>query len=480
MSTWSLGSGFSGDNVFLSMVTALPAPLSDAMDERGLADPGLLASYPHTDFRQLGLLLVEYGVGDSSSTSILPCFSSTLASGTDGLLRGSVQFLQYSSCSDAARTGFDPQLVSLNSTSFVATDISNRVNDADISTSGGGADVDAGVSQISSTVNFYTFSRANPSCEELVHAQFHPSSSSEQFPLGPDATSPTSAHTEQHISRTSNTSTTTAPSRRAHKKASNDPPLIHTGPATCVSSLETIHEVSAALESSIRLSGLHKNEKSHVSLTSVSVEQVLMDPGYEAVSGAVQNPLMDVGIAKVSVASELMDVRHETSYGVVTSCPPKDEVVLYHTLVQDGALPSGYEAHFAELGPYIFPEADRQLRQLARLDNVSASVALHHFEKERTQLERVEKKGVEQFLAAALNKPKVYKTRLQKPFYETATARRDTEEAERVRWASELCTLFRGTNTPVEKLLVEKPSSESLVGAGKRAATLRSRVRMAR
>ena len=30
-------------------------------------------------------------------------------------------------------------------------------------------------------VNFDT-SRANPSCEELVHAQFHPSSSSEQFP----------------------------------------------------------------------------------------------------------------------------------------------------------------------------------------------------------------------------------------------------------------------------------------------------------
>ena len=59
--------------------------------------------------------------------------------------------------------------------------------------------------------------------------------------------------------------------------------------------------------------------------------------------------------------------------------------------------------------PHIF------LRQLARLDNVSASVALHHFEKERTQVERVEKKAAEQFLAAALNKPKVYKTRLRPP-----------------------------------------------------------------
>ena len=134
----------------------------------------------------------------------------------------------------------------------------------------------------------------------------------------------------------------------------------------------------------------------------------------------------------------------------------------------------------ALVGTIYFPEADRQLRQVARLDNVSASVALHHFEKGRTQLERVEKKAAEQFLAAALNKPKVYKTRLQKSFYETATARRDSEEAERVRWVSERCTLLLGTPTPMGKLLVEKPSSESLVGAGKRAATLRSRVRMAR
>ena len=89
--------------------------------------------------------------------------------------RGTAQSLQYSSCSDAASTGFDHQPVSLTSTSFVATDISNRVNDADISTSGGGADVDVGVSQISSDVNFDTVSLANPSCDELVHAQFHPS-----------------------------------------------------------------------------------------------------------------------------------------------------------------------------------------------------------------------------------------------------------------------------------------------------------------
>ena len=79
-------------------------------------------------------------------------------------------------------------------------------------------------------------------------------------------------------------------------------------------------------------------------------------------------------------------------------------MVLNHTLVQDGALPSCYESDFAILEPYIFPEADRQLRHLARFDNVSASIALHHFRKEREQMEQIENKAIEQFLAAALNK----------------------------------------------------------------------------
>ena len=205
-----------------------------------------------------------------------------------------------------------------------------------------------------------------------------------------------------------------------------------------------------------------------------------MGPSHEDATVTVRSSLMDVDISNVRVANVVMSAGHETSDGVITASPPSDVVVLYHTLVQDGALPSGYESDFAALEPYICPEADGQLRQLAWLDNVSASIALHHFENERAQMKQVEKKATEQFLAAALNKPKVYKTVLHRSFYETSTARRDTEEAERVRWVSELCMLLRGTPTPMGKLLVDKPSSESLVGAGKRAATLRSRVRMVR
>ena len=91
---WGLG--------FPQSDTALQAPLRDAMVERGLADPELLACYPRTDYRQLDLLPVEFGVVASSSSSISPCISPCLLSGTHGILR------------HTASTGFDPQTVSLN------------------------------------------------------------------------------------------------------------------------------------------------------------------------------------------------------------------------------------------------------------------------------------------------------------------------------------------------------------------------------
>ena len=211
--------------------------------------------------------------------------------------------------------------------------------------------------------------------------------------------------------------------------------------------------------------------------------------------GIIQNSEMDAaGTRVVDTGSErttVQDIAMNAESGSLKSAvpcdlmdpvlePPDDVIVLYHTLVQDGALPPGFESSFADLGRFIFPAADRQVRNLARLGNVEAAVMLHRHSKQRTQMDQLEKRAEDQFLAAALNKPKIYKTRLQKSFYQTATARKDMEEAERVRWVSELCTLLRGTATPMGKLLLEKPGTESLVGAGKRAATLRSRVRMAR
>ena len=62
---------------------------------------------------------------------------------------------------------------------------------------------------------------------------------------------------------------------------------------------------------------------------------------FEDATVTVQSSLMDVGISNVRVANVLMSAGHETLDGVITTSPPSDVVVLYHTLVQDGALPSG-------------------------------------------------------------------------------------------------------------------------------------------
>ena len=58
-----------------------------------------------------------------------------------------------------------------------------------------------------------------------------------------------------------------------------------------------------------------------------------------------------------------------------------------------------------------------------------------------------------------------------------ATARKDAESAERDRWIQLLANLLRSTDTPMGKLIRENPSNVQLLGGGRRAGTLRSRVR---
>ena len=85
-----------------------------------------------------------------------------------------------------------------------------------------------------------------------------------------------------------------------------------------------------------------------------------------------------------------------------------------------------------------------------------------------------------QFLSAAVQKPAAFRTRLQKIWYEGATARKDAENDERSRWLHILAGIVLNTETPMAKLLREKPRNTQLLGAGKRASTLRARVRALR
>ena len=77
---------------------------------------------------------------------------------------------------------------------------------------------------------------------------------------------------------------------------------------------------------------------------------------------------------------------------------------------------------------------------------------------------------------AASERPRKFRTRLERSLYDGPTARRDAEEAERQRWLHILADLVRHSPTPMEQLLAAQPGNVEVLGAGKRASTLRSRV----
>ena len=64
--------------------------------------------------------------------------------------------------------------------------------------------------------------------------------------------------------------------------------------------------------------------------------------------------------------------------------------------------------------------------------------------------------------------------------FDRPTARRDVEEAERQRWLQILADLLRHSPTPMGELLAAQPGNVEVLGGGKRASTLRSRVRAIR
>ena len=66
---------------------------------------------------------------------------------------------------------------------------------------------------------------------------------------------------------------------------------------------------------------------------------------------------------------------------------------------------------------------------------------------------------------------------MQRLAYEGPTARRDAEADLRSKYLPILADILKNTETPMEQLLREDPRNLELLGAGRRASTLRSRVR---
>ena len=123
--------------------------------------------------------------------------------------------------------------------------------------------------------------------------------------------------------------------------------------------------------------------------------------------------------------------------------------VLYHTQVRDGALPKGFEREFATLATVITAAAERERRRMANFGNVEAAVWLHEREKRKLVVEQVQQQTSAQFDWAAAERPRKYRSRLERMLFDGPTARRDAEEAERQRWLQILADLLRHSPTPM-------------------------------
>ena len=159
---------------------------------------------------------------------------------------------------------------------------------------------------------------------------------------------------------------------------------------------------------------------------------------------------------------------------------PPDVLILYWTLVRDGVFPKGYELEFASLESAIKKGAVRALKRTAGSDNQSAAVWLHRRQQESASKARSEKLAVDQLLLASSERPSRFRAKWQVKFFDGPTARKDAEDALRTKWIRELEGLFQGTATPMAKVLEERKGDSNVLGGGRRASTLRARVRAAK
>ena len=171
-------------------------------------------------------------------------------------------------------------------------------------------------------------------------------------------------------------------------------------------------------------------------------------------------------------------VRAGTSISHSASSPePSHFTLLYHTLVRDGALPLGYLQEFFSLEAPARKAVNRLQASAVAISDSSASTALVALRRESEHRASVEKSIADQLVIAADMRPKRFRTKWQRIVYDGPTARKDAETAERDRWIQLLANLLRSTDTPMGKLIRENPSNIQLLGGGRRAGTLRSRVR---
>ena len=121
--------------------------------------------------------------------------------------------------------------------------------------------------------------------------------------------------------------------------------------------------------------------------------------------------------------------------------------------------------------------AERQAARSARITNVYAALILHNRQSELDRDQKTLTISENMFLQSIGDRPRAYRSKLQKAWYEGPNARRDAEDSERTRWLGSLADIVANSPTPMGKLLCSQPGNLELLGGGPRASTLRSRVR---
>ena len=150
----------------------------------------------------------------------------------------------------------------------------------------------------------------------------------------------------------------------------------------------------------------------------------------------------------------------------------------YSTLVADGAVPAGFLTEFLKLEGPARRAAQRAQQKYTAISEATAEMELVRAKKTQLVKSDAERTMADQLLMLADWKPRRFRTKWQKLAYEGPTARRDAEQDLRSKYVRILAELLRFTDTPIKKLLREEPKNAELIGAGRRASTVRSRVRI--
>ena len=152
----------------------------------------------------------------------------------------------------------------------------------------------------------------------------------------------------------------------------------------------------------------------------------------------------------------------------------------YETLVHEEMLPQGFEPQFRYLCAAARPASFRVERKWARATPMQVGMLAWQRSREQEHTANTQKSVELQMLYAGAQAPKKARSRLAQMVFNTATARQDAENAERLKWIACLSQMVAGTATPLGQRLVQRPAEVASMGLGLRAGTLRNRAHVLR